>query len=188
MSDESLPPQAGSAERVRSEAPANRWRILVAVLFGLFTVNVTITILAVSIHRIAGELNTAEATMTWVVTGPMLAFGVVGPLVGKLGDRIGHASDLPVGPGGAAVMAFASALAWSAGALIAFRTLGAIEGAATGPGLVRRDLPHLPREERVRALGFWAMVAAGGPVVGVVIGGPLVEAFGWRASSGARSR
>lgn len=161
--------------------PANRWRILVAVLYGLFAVNVTITILAVSIHRIAGEFGTAEATMTWVVTGPMLAFGVVGPLVGKLGDRVGMRRIYLWGLGGAAVMSVASALAWSAGALIAFRTLGAIEGAATGPASFAVISRIFPREERVRALGFWAMVAAGAPVVGVVIGGPMVEAFGWRA-------
>ncbi|HEV7719920.1 MAG TPA: MFS transporter, partial [Iamia sp.] len=38
-----------------------------------------------------------------------------------------------------------------------------------------------PRSQRVKALGWWSMVAAGGPVIGVVIGGPLVSALGWRA-------
>jgi len=177
---ESPPPSADLPSNT-AVVPPNRWRILVAVLYGLFAVNVTITILAVSIHRIAGEFGTAESTMTWVVTGPMLAFGVVGPLVGKLGDRIGMRRIYLWGLGGATVMAFASALAWSAGALIAFRTLGAIEGAATGPASFAVISRIFPQEERVRALGFWAMVAAGAPVVGVVIGGPLVEAFGWRA-------
>lgn len=160
---------------------AGRWWILGTVLFGLFSVNVTVTILAVSIHRIAGELHTAEATMTWVVTGPLLAFGVVGPLVGKLGDRLGHRRIYLLGLAGAAVMAAASALAWSAGALIAFRTLGAIEGAATGPASFAVISRTFSGHERVRALGYWSMVAAGAPVVGVVVGGPLVEAFGWRA-------
>jgi MFS family permease len=32
----------------------------------------------------------------------------------------------------------------------------------------------------VQALGWWSTVMAGGPVLGVVAGGPLVEAFGWR--------
>ena len=180
MSDPSLPPLADQLAG-GPEVPANRWRILVAVLYGLFAVNVTITILAVSIHRIAGEFGTAESTMTWVVTGPMLAFGVVGPLVGKLGDRIGMRRIYLWGLGGATVMAAASALAWGAGALIAFRTLGAIEGAATGPASFAVISRIFPQQERVRALGYWAMVAAGAPVVGVVIGGPLVEAFGWRA-------
>ena len=71
---------------------ARRWWILATVLTGLFAVNVTITILAVSIHRIASEFNTTEATMTWVVTGPLLAFGVVGPLVGKRSEE--HTSEL----------------------------------------------------------------------------------------------
>ena len=30
-------------------------------------------------------------------------------------------------------------------------------------------------------MGFWSMVGAGAPVIGVVVGGPLVETFGWRA-------
>jgi EmrB/QacA subfamily drug resistance transporter len=161
--------------------PENRWRILATVLSGLFAVNVTITILAVSIHRIAGELHTTEPTMTWVVTGPMLAFGVIGPLVGKLGDRLGHRRLFVWGMAGAAVMALLSAAAWNAPSLIGFRTLGAIEGAATGPASFAIISRIFPTHERVRALGYWSMIGAGSPVVGVVAGGPLVEAFGWRA-------
>jgi len=164
-----------------TEAWPNRWRILVSLLFGLFSVNVTVTILAVSIHRIAGELHTSEPTMTWVITGPLLAFGVIGPLVGKLGDRLGHRRVYLWGLFGAAVMAAASALAWNAGSLIAFRTLGAIEGAATGPASFAVISRIFPRHERVKALGYWSMVGAGAPVIGVVVGGPLVETFGWRA-------
>ncbi|MCB0970238.1 MAG: MFS transporter [Acidimicrobiales bacterium] len=164
-----------------AEAPENRWRILVAVLYGLFAVNVTVTILAVSIHGIAEEMGTTEATMTWVVTGPTLAFGVIGPLVGKLGDRMGHRRIYLIGLVGTVVTAAASALAWSAGSLIAFRTLGAVEGAAIGPASFAVISRSFPSHERVRALGYWSMVAAGAPVVGVVVGGPLVEAFGWRA-------
>ncbi|MEZ5238850.1 MAG: MFS transporter [Microthrixaceae bacterium] len=37
------------------------------------------------------------------------------------------------------------------------------------------------REDRSKALGFWSLVMAGGPVLGLVLGGPLVEAVGWRA-------
>jgi EmrB/QacA subfamily drug resistance transporter len=170
----------GSRATVGDDVPENRWRILTTVLVGLFSVNVTITVLAVSIHRIAGELHTSEPTMTWVVTGPMLAFGVIGPLVGKLGDRVGHRRLFLGGLLGAAVMAVASALAWNAGSLIAFRTLGAIEGAATGPAAFAIISRIFPRAERVKALGYWTMVGAGAPVIGVVAGGPLVEAFGWR--------
>ena len=29
-------------------------------------------------------------------------------------------------------------------------------------------------------MGYWTMVMAGGPVLGVVVGGPVVETFTWR--------
>jgi len=34
--------------------------------------------------------------------------------------------------------------------------------------------------ERVKALGFWSLVGAGGPVLGIAIGGQVIESFGWR--------
>src|SRR5437588_5773439 len=35
-------------------------------------------------------------------------------------------------------------------------------------------------EDRVKAMGFWSLVGAGAPVLGVVAGGPIVEHFSWR--------
>lgn len=154
--------------------------ILVTLLLGLFTVNVTVTILAVSIPRISDDLGASQSTLTWVVSGPILAFGIIGPAVGKLGDLWGQRRVFMLGLAGAAVSAAASAVAWSAGSLIAFRMLAAAQGAATGPASFALIALVFPRSQRVRALGWWSMVAAGGPVVGVVIGGPLVAAFGWR--------
>lgn len=155
--------------------------ILVTLLLGLFTVNVTVTILAVSIPRISGDLGASQSTLTWVVSGPILAFGIIGPAVGKLGDLWGQRKVFLLGLAGAAVSAAASAVAWSAGSLIAFRVLAAAQGAATGPASFALIALVFPASRRVRALGWWSMVAAGGPVVGVVIGGPLVATLGWRA-------
>lgn len=155
--------------------------ILTVLLIGLFSVNVTVTILAVSIPRISDDLDASQSTLTWVVSGPILAFGIIGPAVGKLGDLWGQRRVFLLGLVGAAVSAAASAVAWSAGSLIAFRVLAAAQGAATGPASFALIALVFPRSQRVRALGWWSMVAAGGPVVGVVIGGPLVSTFGWRA-------
>ncbi len=155
--------------------------ILVVLLLGLFSVGVTVTILAVSIPRISDDLGASQSTLTWVVSGPILAFGIIGPAVGKLGDVWGHRRVFMLGLAGAAVSAAASAVAWSAGSLIAFRVLAAAQGAATGPASFALIALVFPRSQRVKALGWWSMVAAGGPVIGVVIGGPLVSALGWRA-------
>lgn len=157
-----------------------RWIVLSAALFGLFTVAFTITILAVSLPRIAGELRTSPSTLTWVITGPLLALGVVGPAFGKLGDLWGQRRVYLLGLAAAGVLAVATAAAPTAGALIAFRVLGAVGGAATGPASMAMIAKAFPPERRVQALGLWSLVMAGSPVLGVVAGGPVVETFGWR--------
>jgi EmrB/QacA subfamily drug resistance transporter len=169
--------------RVRARVVASdrhRWIVLSAALFGLFTVGFTITILAVSLPRIAADLDSTQATLTWVITGPLLALGVVGPAFGKLGDLWGQRRVYLLGLAAAGVLAAATALAPSAGALILFRVLGAVGGAATGPASMAMIARVFPRERRVQALGLWSLVMAGAPVLGVVAGGPVVEAFGWR--------
>jgi len=166
-------------ERVEG-SPKYPWIVLAAALFGLFSVGFTITILSVSIPRIADELGSDTSTVTWVVTGPLLAFAVVGPVMGKLGDLYGHRRVYGMSMACVCVFAGLTAASWSAGSLIAFRTLGAATGAAVGPASIAIINRLFPRERRVQAMGYWSMVGAGGPVIGVVAGGPIVETFGWR--------
>ena len=83
--------------------------MLVVVLAGLFTVSFTITLLAVSLKSIAKDLHSSDTTLTWVITGPMLAFGVVGPALGKAGDIWGHKRLFLYSLSGAAVFALLTA-------------------------------------------------------------------------------
>jgi EmrB/QacA subfamily drug resistance transporter len=158
----------------------NPWVILVIVLTGLFTVSVTITLLVVSLTTIADDLGSSETALSWSITGPMLAFGIVGPAFGKAGDLWGHRRLFVLGLFGAGVFAALTAVAWDAASMIGFRTLSATCGAATGPAAMAIISRQFEGDERVRALGFWSLVTAGAPVIGVVVGGPLVEAVGWR--------
>jgi EmrB/QacA subfamily drug resistance transporter len=170
-------------QRVTSKAEERGWYpwlVLITTLFGLLSVTFTITILAVSIPDIAEQLDSSTSALTWVITGPILAFAVIGPAVGKLGDRSGHRRVYLWGIGGSAVFALLSALAWSAPSLILFRILGAAIGAATGPASMALINTTFPPEKRAQVMGYWTLVMAGGPVLGVVIGGPIVEHFSWR--------
>jgi EmrB/QacA subfamily drug resistance transporter len=156
------------------------WLVLGTALFGLFTVGFTITILAVSLPSIAADVGSTTTTITWILTGPLLAFGIVGPAFGKAGDLWGHKRIYLIGLGGSAVFAAGVAVAWDAGSLIAFRVIGAAFGAACGPASMALIYSVFPPERRVQAMGYWSMVMAGGPVLGVVAGGPVVEALSWR--------
>lgn len=171
-------------ERVarRVDASDRRRAIVVwTVLVGVFSVGFTITILSVSLPRIARDLHSDTNTLTWVITGPLLAYGIVGPPLGKAGDVWGHKRLFLLGLCGSVVFASLSASAWSAPSLITFRVLGVAEGAATVPASMALLLREYPDEQRVKAMGWWSLVGAGAPVLGVVAGGPVVEAVGWRA-------
>jgi EmrB/QacA subfamily drug resistance transporter len=156
------------------------WWVLVTVLAGLFASGFTITIMAVSLKDIASELDTSETALTWVVTGPFLALALAMPLFGKLGDVYGHRRVYLLGFAGFTLGALLTAFAWSGPALIAIRVLGSIPGAATGPTSMALIMRAFPEDDRVKAMGWWALVGAGAPVIGLVAGGPIVDAIGWR--------
>ena len=157
-----------------------RWWILWSVLGGLFAVYAVFTLVAVSLPRIAAELGTTTSTMTWVITGPLLVIGVTAPVSGKLGDIYGHRRLFLAGLAGSCVFAVVSALAPTAGTLIAARMVAAVMGGAAGSACMAIIFASFPPHDRVKAMGFWSLVGAGAPVIGAAVGGPVVEAVGWR--------
>jgi EmrB/QacA subfamily drug resistance transporter len=167
------------ARRVR-DSDHYRWWALWTVLVGLFATTFTITVVAVSLPEIADDLGSSTATLTWIVTGPFLAHALGMPLLGGLGDVYGHRRVYLAGFAVFAVFTGCSALAWSAGALIVLRVVAAFGGAATGPASMAIIMHAFPAEDRVKAMGWWSLVGAGGPVVGLAAGGPIVEVLGWR--------
>lgn len=157
------------------------WAVLWIVLSGLFTTGFTITLLVVSLEGVAEEIGSSTQVLTWAITGPMLAFGVVGPAFGKAGDLWGHKRVFVSGLFFAGVFALATAFAWNAPSLILFRTLSATAGSACSPSAMAYINRVFEPSQRVRPLGYWSFVTAGSPVIGVVVGAPLVDAIGWRA-------
>ena len=56
-----------------------QWWVLWTVLAGLLSVNITFTVFVVALPRVAHSLHTTVPTVTWVVTGPLLAVAVMAP-------------------------------------------------------------------------------------------------------------
>ncbi|MGH9080659.1 MAG: MFS transporter [Acidimicrobiales bacterium] len=158
-----------------------RWWVLWTVLAGLLSVNITFTVFVVALPQVAEELHSSVTTLTWTSTGPLLAFGVAAPVLGKLGDLRGYRRLYLWGLTGAALSVVLTATAPTAGVLIGARLLDGIQGAATGAASMALVLQAFSHEDRVKAMGWWALVGAGGPVLGVTIGAPIIQYFGWRA-------
>jgi EmrB/QacA subfamily drug resistance transporter len=154
--------------------------VLWTVLVGLFSIEVTFTVFVVAFPKVASELHTSVSTLTWVVTGPLLAFGVMAPVLGKASDLWGHRRLYLWGLAGGVVCAALTAVAPNVGTLIAVRTLEGLEGAACGAASMALIFQVFDRGDRVKAMGWWSLVGAGGPVVGVALGAPIIERVGWR--------
>ncbi|MGA2521094.1 MAG: MFS transporter [Acidimicrobiales bacterium] len=166
--------------RARS-SPRYRWWVLWVSLSGLLATNLLFTVFVVALPEIARGLHTSLSATTWVVTGPMLAFGVAAPLVGKAGDLFGHRRLFLLGIAAEMTAAMTSALAPNIGILIAARILAGLVGASIGAASMALVMSVFDKHDRVKALGFWSLVGAGGPVIGVAVGGPVIQLFGWRA-------
>ena len=172
-------------ERVRSALVdrigiSRRKATMTVLLSGVFTVSFTVTLLVVVLDTVAADLKSTVSVVSWSITAPMLAFAVIGPAFGKLGDLIGHKRVFVGGLLGAGIFAGLTALAPSAPILILLRTLSAACGSATGPSAMAFTNRMYEPHERVRPLGMWSFVTAGAPVIGVVAGVPLVDLVGWR--------
>ena len=158
-----------------------QWWVLWTVLAGLLSVNITFTVFVVALPQVATQLHTTVSTLTWTSTAPLLAFGVAAPILGKLGDLRGYRRLYLWGLGGAAVSVVLTATAPTAGVLIAARLFDGVQGAATGAASMALVLQAFSHGDRVKAMGWWALVGAGGPVLGVTIGAPIIQYLGWRA-------
>lgn len=154
--------------------------VLVVALFGLFTTNFNVSILAIVLPRLVTEFDSPPSTVSWLVVGPTLAFAVLGPTAGKLGDLYGRRRVYLVGLAGCCVFAACTAAAPTALTAILFRTASAVFGQSTSPTGMAIISDAFPRDQRVKALGYWGLVAAGGPMLGMVAGGPVIDHLGWR--------
>lgn len=138
------------------------------------------TILAVSLKRIAGDLDSTVSTVAWATTAPMLAAAVATPILGRLGDLRGHRRLFLTGFTISIALAGFTSTAGSAGLLIALRTIGQLAGTATVPSSLAMLFRAYGPSGRLKVSAWGSSILAAAAVSGLVIGGPLTDAFGWR--------
>ncbi len=161
-------------------SPRYQWWALVALLAGLLSLNITFTVFVVALPTVKADFHTNFSVLAWASTGPLLAFGVAAPFFGKAGDLFGHRRLYQFGLLGAMVSAILTATAPDVGMLLFARALDGVQGAATGTASMAIILELFAPADRVKALGWWSLVGAGGPVLGVTLGSPVIQFFGWR--------
>ncbi len=158
-----------------------QWWVLCALLSGLLALNFTFTAFNIALQPVAKQFNTSVDVLTWTMTGPLLAFGLAAPIFGRASDVFGHRRLYLFGLLGAMLSAVLTSLAVNAPMLLAARALDGVQGAATATASMALINSVFAREDRVKALGWWSLIGAGGPVLGVSVGALVIPTLGWRA-------
>ena len=159
-----------------------RWAILSVICFSLLVVVIDVTVLHVAAPAISSDLDPTALQLLWIIDVYPL---VAAPLLvasGVLGDRLGRKRMLIAGMAVFGLASLAATFAPTAETLIAARALLGVGGAMIMPPTMSiiRDV-FRDRDERVKAVGIWSAVSAGGAAIGPLIGGFLVEHFWWGA-------
>lgn len=165
----------GRAEPAGRIAP-----IAATTLFGALAALLDTTLVAVALDALGDELAVPVTVVQWVSTAYVLAMTAVIPLVGwsvgRFGARAVWVAALAVFLLGSVL----SAAAWSAGSLIAFRVLQGLGGGMILP-LTQLTLARAAGPGRFgRVMGVVGLVGQLAPVTGPVLGGVLVDGWGWR--------
>lgn len=156
-----------------------RW-VMVVALTGLFATTFPVTVLTLALPTIAEDFGVDDAQLAWVITLPTLASALALPMLGKLGDLYGHRRTFLLGFAVATVTSALTATAAGPVSLIAWRTVSQVTGAATLPSSLALINTEYRGPERAKAMGWWAMISASAPVIGLILGAPVIESVGWQ--------
>jgi EmrB/QacA subfamily drug resistance transporter len=167
------------SERVQAKSEERRWIILGVLCFSLLVIVLDNSILNVALPSIVRELGATNSQLQWIVDAYTLVFAGLLLTAGSLGDRYGRRPALQFGFVVFGVGSLASALAGSAGVLIASRGFMGIGGAFIMPATLSIITNVFPARERGRAIGVWAATAGVAVALGPLAGGFLLQHFYW---------
>ena len=160
---------------------ARRWKTLGVLALCLVIIGLDNTILNVALPTLQHHFHASGSTLQWMVDSYLLAFAGFLLTAGTLGDRFGRKRALLTGLVVFAGASMAVVAVSTSGQLIALRAVMGIGGALIMPATLSIITNVFPREERAKAIGIWAAMAAIGVGLGPLFGGLLLNWFSWNS-------
>ncbi|NBD16530.1 MAG: DHA2 family efflux MFS transporter permease subunit [Cyanobacteria bacterium] len=155
---------------------------LMAMCLALLMINIDDTLLNVALPQIQSGLNINLSRLQWILTANALPSTSFVLSAGRLGDIYGHKRIFLGGLFAYALGSLVCGFAPGLGVLVGGRVLQGLGDAA----LVQASLSILtdtfPEEkQKAKAIGMWTAVAGLALITGPVLGGLLVDQFGWQS-------
>ncbi|TFC18192.1 DHA2 family efflux MFS transporter permease subunit [Cryobacterium algoritolerans] len=164
--------------------PRHAWQALVVLLAGMFMALLDTTIVNVALPTIRTSLNASEATLSWIISGYALAFGLALIPSGRLGDRIGHKWVFFTGLALFTLASLACGLAQNDLQMIIARVVQGLAGGMFVPAVTAVIQLLFPPMARGKAFAIMGSVIGVSTALGPILGGLIIQAFGnengWR--------
>jgi EmrB/QacA subfamily drug resistance transporter len=169
------PAAARQAERSRA------WSTLALLCVAQFVDVLDVNAVVVALPVIGREFGLASGELQWVVTSYVLVFGSFLLLAGRLADLYGRRRMFLVGLALFTAASLLCGLVSSPSALVGARAAQGLGAAIVAPAALS-IIANTWEEgrERTFAMGVWTAVAAGGGAAGLILGGLITDALGWR--------
>ena len=164
--------------------PRRAWIAFAVILVGAAMSLIDATIVNVALPSIRTSIDASEATLSWIISGYALAFGLALIPAGRLGDRFGHKWVFFSGLALFVIASVACGLSQSDGQLIVSRVVQGLAGGVYLPAVSAYIQLLFGGRVRGKAFAIFGAVLGVSSAIGPVLGGLLIEAFGdtdgWR--------
>ena len=173
-----------TSNQASGKTTARQIRIVGVVVFGAFLALLNQTVMSPALPAIMADFGIDASTAQWIMSIYPLVSGIMVPVSAFLIDRFSTRVLFF-----AATAAFAAGTALCAAAptfflLICGRVLQAAASGVLLPLVSVVPMLVFPVEKRGTAMGVAGIVMSAGPAVGPVLGGAIIDAYGWRVTLG----
>ena len=163
-----------------AKAGRREWIGLGVLALPTLLVSMDLTVLFLAVPALSADLKPSGSQLLWItdIYGFLMAAALI--TMGTLGDRIGRRRLLLTGATVFGATSLLAAQSTSPEMLIVTRALLGVAAATLLPSTLAliRNMFHDPAQ-RTSAIGLWTATFALGGLLGPLIGGVMIEHYGW---------
>lgn len=173
--------KANERNAAESKIPVSAWKILAILSCISIMVLYAETMLIPAIPHLIDDFSITYSTSSWILSSYLIAGAISVPVAGKLSDMYGRKRILLLILLIYTIGVIGATFSTDIHSLLISRTVQGI-GMSVFPIVFAMVQSEFPRNKISIAQGTLASMFAFGGVLGLVVGGNLVEYFGWRST------
>jgi EmrB/QacA subfamily drug resistance transporter len=175
------PIDAPAAPTPDGDEPRRPWTIFALMIAAQFMVILDVSVVNVALPSISDALHLSAAGYQWTISAYVLLSGGLLLLGGRIADLLNRRGAFLAGVGLFTAASLVSGMAQTPLTLILARAAQGAGAALLTPAALSIIMTAYAGRQRQTALAVWGTVGSLGIAAGVLFGGALTSALGWRA-------